>query len=134
MEPRLQLVLGFDLMRAAIEGDHDLQAAWDDAMDISIRSAQPLPHVYGGAIAFLLVSVAALEEVDLLEETHPPKPRDDFIHSGPAGRQASVYAGLEANDAAEIDALATAMVTALLPNRKRLSFSGRLARVPKRAD
>lgn len=130
MESRLQLILGYDLMRAAVDGDHDLQAAWNEAMEISVRGAQPLPHVYGGAIAFLLMSVAALEDIDLLEAT-PPGPRDYFLHSGFSDRQASVYAALEANDAKEINTLATVMINAVLPNLKRLVPPIRVARVPK---
>lgn len=130
MEPRLQLMLGFDLMRAAIDGGHDLLAAWNETVSISTRSAEPMPYVFGGAIACLLLCVAALEDLDLLDAA-PPGPRDDFLRSGPAARHAVVNTALDAKDAREIDALATAMVNAVLPYRKHLSFAGRLARVPK---
>ena len=129
MEPRLQLILGFDLMRAAIEGDHDLRAAWSEAMEISTRSAEPMPHVWGGALACLLYCASALDEAGLLKNINPPAGGGDFLHSGHTTRTASVYAATEANDIASIAAMAGALLFAASNQRECLRFEGRFARV-----
>jgi len=125
MDPRAQLVLGFDLMRAAIEGGHDLDAAWAEAMDISARSAQPTPYVYGGALACLMFCASALEEVGQLADVDVPGHFEQPLPFGHAARKTAVDAALDANDHAEIIRLAKALIFAIKPERHRLQLGGR---------
>lgn len=126
--PRSQMILGFDLMRAAIDGGHDLLTAWQEAMDISARSAQPLPNVWGGALSCLLLCASELDEAGLLADIEAPGHYGEFLHAGHAARMARVYAATQANDTQALAAMANVLVHAVGPWRERLSFRGRLAR------
>lgn len=106
-----------------------MHAAWVEAMDISTSSAEPMPHVYGGALACLLYCASALDEAGLLKDCSPPAGGGEFLHSGPAARLTSVYAATEANDTDAIVAMAGELVFAVSNHRERLSFHGRFARV-----
>ena len=128
MDPQSQMILGFDLMRAAIVGGHDLPTAWHEAMDISTRSAQPLPHVWGGALSCLLLCASELDEAGLLAGTEVFGRYGEFLHAGHDARIARVYASTQANDTEALAAMASVLVHAVGPWRERLSFSGRLAR------
>lgn len=128
VELRLQLILGFDLMRAAIEGGHDLRAAWVEALDISARGAEPMPHVWGGAMACLLFCAHALDEYGLLRDFNPPAGSGEFLHSGHTARLASVYAATQVPDTVALDAMAGELAHAVWSLRERLSFHGRLVR------
>jgi hypothetical protein len=129
VEPRLQMILGFDLMRAAIEGGHDLPTAWQEAMDISTRSAHPLPHVWGGALGFLLLCANELDEAGVLAGIEVPGTYGEFLHAGHDARIARVYAATQAIDTEALATMASVLVHAVAPWSERLSFRGRFARL-----
>ena len=129
MEPRLQLIVGFDLMRAAIEGGHDLHAAWVESLDLSAHGAEPMHHVWGGALACLLYCARALDEAGLLKDFNPPVGDGIFLHSGHDARVASVYAATQVTNLPAIVAMASELACAVWNWRECLSFHGRVVRV-----
>lgn len=130
MEQRLQLNVGFDSMRAAIQGGHDLSEAWAEVLDISTQSANPMPHVWGGAVACLIDCANALDEFGLLKETPISEPYNQILYAGHAARLASILAATKLDDKQPLADMVSTLVSAIGHHRDRLFFAGH-GRLPK---
>ena len=128
MDPRLQLILGFDMMRAAYRGGHDLRTAWKETLDTSTRSAQPLPHVWGGGLAFLLTAVRELEERGVITQDLVDQSLSDILKVSHAQRLKAVYAATQKSDLRGTFEIVYAMLAVVEQHRDDLSFSGQFTR------
>jgi hypothetical protein len=120
MEIRAQHWLGWDHMKAAIEGGHDLNDAWIEVIDMAKFSG--VSHAISGAINCLQACVFVLELAGLpLEATTTEA--TEFLQSGRVGRLRAVGAAVVVDDDLRaLGVLATAMATCISSRRNRIKF------------
>lgn len=128
MNPRLQMILGADMMRAALEGGHDLHEAWQEIVETSTCGPKQLPHVWGGALGILMHLADALQERGLLDVDAVEAPQNAILKVNAAERRAIIFAANQANDAKQTFAIVHVLLTAVARNRDGVSIAGRFTR------
>lgn len=133
MKVRDQVKLGFDQIRAAVVGGHDIIEAWLELA--TMQHNGKTPHSIVGALGCLLLCIVALEKVEPL-----PKFEDDrlnqILQGGHDVRLAAYMQALNSKDAKELTYLVSAMAVVVQSRITRFSFIGNVpsvapAAVPK---
>lgn len=120
MEIKAQMWLGYDHMKAAIEGGHDLNAAWIEVIDMAKFGG--MVHAISGAINCLQACIFVLELAGLPMKGETTE-ATDFLQSGRVGRlRATGRAIATPDDLRVLGTLATAMATCISSRRNRIKF------------
>jgi len=125
MNETSQILLGFNLMKAAVIGGHDPSAAWLEALEISNCTTNPTPHIWGGAMTCLIFCTDALNKAGLLEGIGVPAEYESFIHAAnPGDRLKAVTAATQANDSERIGYLGSLMAACVGARQSCITFDG----------
>lgn len=120
MEIRAQIWLGWDHMKAAIEGGHDIHDAWSEVIDMAKLGR--MTHALSGAVNCLQACVFVLELAGLPMEATTTE-ESAFLQSGHVGRLRAVGAAVIADDDLRaLGALAVTMATCISSRRNRIRF------------
>jgi hypothetical protein len=118
--------LGFDQMRAAIVGGHDIADAFAELMGMA-ATAKDMSVMQGG-FACLLACLRLIETHMSIDEVLPGSPMAELLAMSPINRADHVDQLLIANRRSEIASLAAMMIGTIKPFTKSFSFSGSLGR------
>lgn len=124
MDASQQAKLGFQHMKAALVGGHDLNAAFREiGTDMSGRGKRPF--VMTGGLGFLLFCTRAIERAGHLPQIPIPD-LNDFLHSGHLGRVSACDAMARAGNWLGLCRQAATMVACIAPLREFLTMQGNL--------
>lgn len=124
MNPSQQAKLGFQHMKAALVGGHDLTAAFRE-IGTDMTGQGTRPFVVTGGLGFLLYCTQAIERAGHLPQIPTPD-LSAFIHSGHQGRVSACDAMAKAGNLPGLCRLAATMVACIAPLREFLTMQGDL--------
>ena len=123
MKLLIQVDLGFNQMKAAILGGHNLSEALAELCQMA-RSSHA-PHAIQGGIGCLLFCVEAIDRSGMLPAVEN-REWHEFLHGGHAQRVSTCTSALKANDWNKLGHLTAVLTNCIDPHRSRISFNGRL--------
>lgn len=116
--------LGFDQMRAAIVGGHDISDAFAELLEMT-ATAKDMSIVQGG-FACLLACILLLERQTSIADVPSVSPIAEFLAMGPQERAEHVDQLLIGNSRTEVASLAAHLICILKPMTALYVFKGRL--------
>lgn len=122
MKTAVQLTLGFDQIRAAVVGGHDINEAWGEIPELMGDGERD--GVLVGALGCLMFCIEVLERAEPLPEFEGPL--QAFLHGGPAVRHAACTEAAKTKDFKTLCNLVSVMANVIQRNTDRIVFKGRI--------